>query len=277
MNECKKCEDLFEKALYDEMSNEETLFFNEHLASCKECASQYEELQNTLALVKMHKRPEPEETFMNNFWENLEPQLETRKPVKKKKALFPWLKDFTGQLNFIYRWKYQLAGGLALLVVGFMVGKYLNTGTPDQLSPSNLGKQVMAQPAVNVEAANYIERSKVLLLGLVNFDPATDDLETISLPHIQKISRELLDQTPGLKAGLKDPSQQQLKQLVSDLELILLQIANLEAKNDVPGIELIKDGVNSKGIFLKINIQEIQGNNRTHVQKNKTKSGSSNI
>ena len=158
-----------------------------------------------------------------------------------------------------------------------MVGKYLNTGTPDQLSPSNQGKQVMAQPAVNVEAANYIERSKVLLLGLVNFDPATDDLETISLPHIQKISRELLDQTPGLKAGLKDPSQQQLKQLVSDLELILLQIANLEAKNDVPGIELIKDGVNSKGIFLKINIQEIQGNNRTHVQKNKTKSGSSNI
>ena len=38
MNECKKCESLFEKALYDELGDQEKEFFNKHLSSCKNCA-----------------------------------------------------------------------------------------------------------------------------------------------------------------------------------------------------------------------------------------------
>ena len=56
---------------------------------------------------------------------------------------------------------------------------------------------------------------------------------------------------------MKGSSNQQLQRLISEVQVILLQIANLEIENDISGIELIKDGVDRRGIFLKINIQEI--------------------
>ena len=109
----------------------------------------------------------------------------------------------------------------------------------------------------------------------MNFDPAKDDAETINLPHIQIISKQLANQAPALKADLKSPSQQQLKELVSDLQLIMLQIANLEAKKDIDGIDLIKEGVNSQNIFLKINIQQLFESNK-HFNEKRVKTGKGN-
>ncbi len=86
MNKCKKCESLFEKALYNELNEHEKEFFHEHLTSCKKCASKFEELEATLELVKMNKKREPDETFMENFWETLEPNLEKEKYFKSSSA-----------------------------------------------------------------------------------------------------------------------------------------------------------------------------------------------
>ncbi len=262
MNECKKCESLFDKALYGELSFKEKEFFEEHLNLCVECSVKYSELSDTLNVVKMYERPEPDEKFMEDFWETLEPEIEVKLKTDDK-----WGDSFIANIRSALKWKYQLAAGLAILLLGILIGKYFFNG--NQISNKNIfdGNNKTEIPAysVKVQAAKYLERSKILLLGITNFDPATDDIETISLPHIQKISRDLLNQTPALKAELSKPSQKQLKKLVNDLQIILLQIANLEAKNDITGIELIKDGVNSSGIFLKINIQELQasGKNRS--------------
>ena len=273
MNECKKCKRLIEKALYNELNSEETVFFNSHLGSCSECAHEFEELKSTLTLFKTQTQTDLNENFMNNFWELLEPKLE------KKKPLFERLTRFTSSFRFTTTWKYQLTGAVALLITGIFIGKYLNGGNGQEIQnilPGN--KTTFVQPAANIEASNYIERSKVLLLGLMNFDPATDDTNAISLAHQREISRDLITQASQLKEGLKNPSQQELKKLVSDIELILLQIANLETKYDLSGIDLIKDGVKTKGIFLKINIQEMKESSKETIpQKNKSEKGNKKI
>ncbi len=174
-------------------------------------------------------------------------------------------------LSFNFKWKYQIAGGLALLILGFFLGKYLTGGNESANTNIQPGKAKteFSENAVNAEASKYLERSKVILLGITNFDPSKEDDEVVSLQYMKKISKQLAAQGVVLKDDLRDPSQQELKRLVTNLEIIMLQIANLETKHDANGIELIKDLVNNKGIFLKINIQQLLENSREqNEQKN---------
>ncbi len=257
MKECKKCESLFEKALYNELDEHERKFFSNHLTACNDCADNFEELKTTLSLVKDYERQEPNESFMENFWERLEPNLKNNESqIHIRRFRFPDV------LLFISRWKYQLAGGLALLILGFFMGKYISIGNKTVTPDYGKTKKGINEIALNKEVSNYLDRSKILLLGITNFDPVKDNDEIINLKLMQKISKQLAGQATVLKKDLNEPSQLQLKRLVSNLELIMLQIANLESKHNTEGIELIKDMVNSKGIFLKINIQELIENNR---------------
>ena len=259
MNECKKCESLFEKVLYDELGNREKEFFNRHLLSCKNCASKFEELKTTLNLVGMNKKRELDEAFMENFWETIEPKLRNEKSASRQQHLriLDWL-------SFNLKWKYQIAGGFALLILGFFLGKYLTSGNEDISRKADLGKAKteMNENAVNVETIKYLERSKIILLGITNFDPSKENAEIVNFPYMKKISKQLANQADVLKDNLREPSQQELKRLVVNLGLILLQIANLETRHSTSGIELIKDLVNSKGIFLKINIQQLMEDNK---------------
>jgi len=271
MNECEKYKRLFEKALNGELANQKEKLFNNHLSSCKDCLKEFKELFAVMHLINDQYRPEPDEDFMYNFWETLEPKLE------KKRGLFPYLfEGFESMVRFIYSRKYQIAAGMALLLLGIFIGKFLNEGrkTTTQFKNADKYNSGSKQTELKVEATNYIERSKVLLLGIMNYDPSNDDAETISLSHQKNISRELLTQATVLKTELKNPSQQQMKNLVSDIELVLLQIADLETGYGLSGIELIKKGVSSRGLLLKINIEEMREiKNGGNQWKNQSKNG----
>ena len=278
MIECKKCESLFEKALNDELGIPEKKEFDEHLVSCGNCSEKFEDLKAVLNLAKTYKRQEPDERFMENFWETLEPKIKYKgSQIRSKRLMFPKV------LNFVLNYKYQLAGGLALLILGFFIGRYLTTGNQNTTASNGTykTKTQVNETAVNAQVSKYLDRSKILLLGITNFDPAKEDTEVINLKDIKVISRHLANQAVSLKRDLNEPSQQQLKRLVSNLELIMLQIANLETKHDRAGIELIKDLVSSKGIFLKINIQELnestRGNNNPRSPARQTNKDNKNI
>jgi hypothetical protein len=99
----------------------------------------------------------------------------------------------------------------------------------------------------------------MLLLGLVNFDSDSEDAYALNLPYQKQISQNLVNEASFLKEELDAPAHQQLRDLIEDLEIILLQIANLESEHDLSGIELVKSGVDRRGILLKINLEEMQG------------------
>lgn len=105
-----------------------------------------------------------------------------------------------------------------------------------------------------IQAADFIDRSQVLLLGLVNYDPATQDAYAFDLAGKKAYSRDLVNQAPAVLQSLDKPGQRRLRELVSELEVILMQIANLESGQDLEGVELIKQGVDRRGLFLKIDV-----------------------
>lgn len=278
MDNCKKYQSMMEKALYDELPSSQNNEFLQHINNCNCCASEFYELRNIIDAVSGVDRPEPTESYLNNLWNTIQPKL-----VKEKtSSLYVLIIEKIKELFIIHRsLPYQLAGGIALIMLGIFIGRFYMTDEtakiipefrtdnnivispenniqPEQQTDAATGEIVVKQAAYRDEAQKFVDKSKILLLGLVNFDPGSDDIDVINLPKQKEISRELVSRVADLKNKLNKPSQQQLRDLITDLEVILLQIANLESEYNLEGIDLVKDGVNKKGIFLKININEMQ-------------------
>ena len=104
----------------------------------------------------------------------------------------------------------------------------------------------------------YIERSKRILLALVNFDPSIEDPYALDLPYQKQTSKDLVREANYLKNELAESDQERLENLIGSLEIILLQIANLESENDLDAIELVKDGIDRQGILMEINLSDLR-------------------
>lgn len=261
MNDCRTCKDRMIEALYGELDPADKERFDRHLSACPECASEYSLLGATLRLMDKRERPDPGPRFWDGYWDRLSRRRIWEEAGEDARP------SFAARLVRVFsrlpRWSYQTAGAAALLLVGILIGSRL-IAPPGPVSPAYRG----AVESGVVRAENFIDRSKVLLLGLVNYDPAIEDAYAFDLGRKKTMSRELAAQAPAIRSALNEQGQKRLRGLVSDLEVIMMQIANLGAGQDVEGVELIKQGVDSRGIFLKIDLDRMGRDARGRTLKN---------
>jgi hypothetical protein len=169
-------------------------------------------------------------------------------------------RDFSG---VIHAWSYRVAGAVAIFLIGVWVGYLYFKQEPalidNQTTRSKAASTApLNQTAVKSQVLDYIERSKILLLGFVNYEPLTNANVRLDLTYQQKISRELIGAAAVLKPQLTGAEHLRLLELISELEIILLQITNYEKDFDLPAIELITSGVENQALLLKINIEEMK-------------------
>jgi len=253
---CKKCRRWFVEAMADELNADENSAFQAHLDACLECAEAYAQLNATLRVMDQRQRTEPESHFWTGYWDRLAPKLEEAdRPVKSsRRSWIPALPSLPG-------WAFQAAAATALLLIGLFIGKIA-------FQPSEMKKHpgIADQGGVTPEFAalqnrtdQYLERSKVLLLGFVNLDTDTEEAGSLNFQKQREISQNLIHEASYLKQDLSDhQAEQRLIRLIGDLEVILLQIANLEEENDLSAIEMVRSGVDKKGVLFKINMEEMR-------------------
>jgi hypothetical protein len=263
MNDCRTSKDRMIEALYGELNPADKERFDHHLGACPECASEYSLLGATLRLMDKRERSDPGPEFWDGYWDRLSRRRTWEETGEEARpSLLTRLGRVFARLPL---WSYQAAGAAALLLVGILIGSRL-------IPPPGGGKTVTAAVSAPagavVQAENFIERSKVLLLGLVNYDPATEDAYAFDLDRKKTLSRALAAEAPALRGSLNERGQKRLRDLVSDLEVIMMQIANLGSGQDVEGVELIKQGVGDRGIFLKIDLDRMARDARGQTAKN---------
>ncbi len=264
MTECRKAKDRMIEALYGGLDPEEKGIFERHLRACPECAAEYSVLGATLEVMDRRERPDPGPAFWDGYFGRLEKRLDAETPAP---AAAPGRaasrRRLAGWFSFAPRWAAQAAAAVVLVAAGILIGR--SVIAPPSPVPSGGGAAVVAAPAGDprlVRAENYIERSKVLLLALSNFDPAAKDPYGLDLPRQKEISRGLVTEAAALKSDLRRPADRRLRELVSDLEVILLQIANLESENDLEAVELVQQGVAERGLMMKINLNDMEREDR---------------
>ncbi|MFC1502108.1 zf-HC2 domain-containing protein [bacterium] len=258
MKHCRKYRNLFGEALYNELSGPQQKAFKGHLNSCKECQAAFSELTSAAEIMNRRVRPEPDSTFWNGYWDRLTEKMAEDGP--KASTAGSWMQRIRLRWHIDPVWTFRIAGAVGLIVIGIFVGRITYQSSRENRS----GQLVMTEPvstefaALNQRTQNYLQRSKVLLLGLMNFDTETEDTYALDLPYQKQISQNLVREAGFLKERLSEPAQNQLRSLVADLEVILLQIANLEVENDLSTIEMVQSGVDRRAILLKINLEEMR-------------------
>ena len=247
----RQCRDLFVEALYGELAKDLGSEFDAHLKSCPECNAAFQELRGLASVLNRRKRIEPTQPEWTSFWNELEPKLRISAPPVNSR---PVSRRFVELLGLRPAWVLGVAAA-ALVALGIVIGQLMVT---PPLDTDNLGRGITEAERIllNERALNYLERSRVLLLGIVN-SGATEPT-TGTLMKEQLLSRELVTEAAALKSELTEADEQRMKQLVAELEILLLHIANLERQKDFPALEIVQSGVERTGILLKINLEQMR-------------------
>ena len=246
MTQCRKARQKMIEALSGELNEGGRELFEAHLRTCSRCRREMAESEAALEFMNRRVRPEPGQEFWDRYWDNL-----------RRRALVPEAKDRVPR-SFLPRWAVQAGAAVLLLAVGIFLGRFFPLAPKKTVPRGNQVARVRTEsdPGLVLRAENVVDRSKVILLALVNTDPGAGDLG-LNFPAQQLISRDLVREASLIKGGL-EKSDRRLEELIADLELILLQIANLETSNDIEAIELIREGIDRQEILMKINLFEIR-------------------
>lgn len=258
MKRCRTIKKYFPEALFNEISAGRKKQVEAHLRICEECASEFEKLSRTLEIMNRRERDLPDEDYWTSYWDSLTDRMRTKPDFQselfqEKKVKAP---------HFILpKWTWQVAASLALLFVGFTLGRLIYMGQPSGRRSGTImvGNQVKVPPNDGMihRANRYIDRTKVILLALVNYDPQGDSY-ALSFPEQKKVSLELIQEAALLKGGLENSGRKNLQELVGELEIILLQIANLDAEQNQEGVDILQNGVDNQGILMKINLFQMR-------------------
>jgi len=260
MGECRKMKGLFLESLYGELDMDRKEPLKRHLAACRKCSEEYEKMARTLRTMSGRTTPDPGRDFWDGYWDKLEQRM------RKEGVFEPRAADVRERprirSGFFLHWGYRAAGAIAILAVGILIGRLflsrpvtikrqVQSGAPSVLPAASSGD-------LTSRTSRYLERSKVILLALVNFDPGKQDVYGLNLPRQKEVSGELVKEASILKGELRTAKERQLEKLVGDLEMILMQIANLKSEADLPTVEIIRAGVEHKDILFKISLNEMR-------------------
>jgi len=278
-----KYEALITDALFGDLTDEDRKEFERLMAGDEEFQALFKQMRSTLDVMDRRERRDPGTSYWEGYWDRLEARMagESRDETQSiaaatERSSQTWWRRRVVEAGYT-SWTVRVAAAAAILVVGMYMGRTFFSPSPqvamfpvDSLpqgdttpgTPSpvfNDGGQVQLASADD-RAMRYVEKSRVLLLALVNTDPADDGYSSSMQGH-QKRSKALVSEASSLKEELDSPKQQRLRELVSELEKILLQIANLEAEEDPESVEFIKGRVNDHDVMLKINLEQLYGGN----------------
>ncbi len=222
-----------------------------HLQNCEQCAANISLLQSILVEAgKMEKQTAPD-----SLWLTIEKELDA-----EAATFWSALKE---RLSELYRATklgfpgpaYKASFGLALVLIGVLIGRFVMPSQHQDLPLSLLNSK---QPRLQLAARTntYFEKSKILFLGVVNADEA--DLHRTDFSPEKKWANALVEEAAFLKENLSDRKNARTKQLVGELELILLELANMETSANLDNVELIRSGIEQKGLLLKINLHDME-------------------
>ncbi len=257
MNECRICQETLAEALYGNMDALATTRFEEHLGQCDACRREYTELLAARELMAERKRPDPDPSLWEGYWDRLTARMHREKvPYYSAPRTQRLLKVRGWRLP---GWALQAAAALALVVLGVFIGRFVmappSTAVPEVVQITAQAQESGLELAARTQ--DYVRRSKLVLMAIVNFEPASEDPYTLDLPLQQRISQDLVQEAAWLKPNLAQTHQRRLRELIADLDSILLQIANLETPQVNAVVELVQTSVLSRGIFLKMHLAEV--------------------
>jgi hypothetical protein len=252
MKECKRYRDMFDDVLYNEAPESYRKAFFLHLKKCHPCSSEYEKISSLLNQMDKRRRPEMKEEFWGGYWARLESRMKDESVPKGEPGWWETLNEF---FSFKYRWAMAPVAAILLVVVGIGIGRYISIPSGRQILNSALAPIRQFSPAV----AEHFDNMKPLLIDYSNAESGIEET-TIEEPFMvdKGILKKLVLQNYLLKKAVANSNDPSIKQLLDDMELVLIELSNSEG-NEEELAESIKNIIKRNDMLFKMKIYKNKG------------------
>jgi Putative zinc-finger len=298
MSACNRYRDWMVESLYGELDGARQAEFGAHVGGCAACAKLAEEMRATLSMMSARRRPDPGAEYWDTYWERLERRLaredsgarDASRPERRQLfgswgfrvaaavlilAAGVWIgrsvlapgpsppagtsstgdladasqmpADTTVQNRTDSTPAVPVPGGTAPAIdapAGEQSARGTTAPAPAELAATN-----------NDAALRYIERSQVVLLALLNADPGDNYAAEVGSGRAR--AGELLVEGREVRKSLSRDDRR-LRELVDQLDLILREIAHLEADADLESVDVIRGRLAREGVLLRINLEQMR-------------------
>lgn len=232
MTKCKKLKELMPDALAHNnvLPEAEIKELREHIKGCPRCAEEYKKLAGLVTVINKRQRPQMSDAFWDNYSLRLEEKLDAAAEADEQKQVTKtagW-KQWAGDFDFKIRWVLYPAAAVAILLVGIAIGQYLSLQPGKDLANKAVSSLRQLSPAV----AEHFDNIRPLLLDYSNSSPgeSTTPAETV---WVEKSTvKKLLLENQLLKRVMAKDNNITVKELMDELELILLELANDSGDNE---------------------------------------------
>jgi hypothetical protein len=242
--------------LHNELDDRHRTEVEEHLRVCAECRA---ELEHVRATIEVLPRPtdNPADELPPEFWQSFMADVEETISQQERPAPAFWsrfVEQFTSLPLFQPRVAIAMAVVFVMILGGVVTREVLRSRPPTPLDETVLhAARIDTVPAidVNTRMSGYLRRSKNLLVGLANMNPAHAGDGDFSTER--RASRDLVQEARFLK---QLPLDDRSVRLLSDLEKIQIELANLEGTQNRSEVELIRHGIQRENLLFKVRVTE---------------------
>ncbi|MDD8025338.1 MAG: hypothetical protein PHI34_02410 [Acidobacteriota bacterium] len=207
--------------------------------------------EEAVVLFRKRVRPDPGSEYWDGYWDRLQARLASEPEAVPVRAAQPPARPGLR----LFRLAALPAAAAALLIAGFFMGRWGGR----KPVPVPAGSAVVQASDLDLRTNRYLDRSRRILLALVNYTPATKDPYGLDLPGQKIASGELVREASVLRSDLTKARERRLEKLVGDLQTILRQIANLEAGADLDAVRIVQAGVEGRDILFQISLAGMRG------------------
>jgi len=229
MKTCIRFQGMMAEALYEELRRSERNLLDEHLSVCSACAQEFNSLSSVMNRLDQRRHPEMSDQFWADFTPGIMDKIDATERTGTRSGIQSGSHWFWDKLNLWRDFKIAPrlllypAAALLLIVSGISIGRYLSGPTDGKLRNDN----VAAVADVGPEMTEHFENLRPMLTDYSNYTPSESfDQEGGKVTVNRKIVKQLMVQNYLLKKAVNRSGDASLKQLMDDLELILLELSN---------------------------------------------------
>jgi hypothetical protein len=143
-----------------------------------------------------------------------------------------------------------LAGALAAVVLmAFFAGRI--TKAPEKGPEVAANNPQAKERVLLVAVGNHLERSQMVLVELVNAEPGKNKLD---ITNEQEMARDLVTANRLYRQTAAKANEPAVNEVLSELERILVEIANGPSEIDAKQLEVLRKQIQSQGILLKVRV-----------------------
>jgi hypothetical protein len=219
-----------------------SLAIEQHLDDCTECRSMYTSLQRVLNIVDSMPVPERPADYGAQVWQRISDRLPARRRSLLSFLPAPWRLATVGA---------AMAG---LLVTAFVAGRFSNPSRPVN-RPETVAKGARtddqgSERVLRAAVGDYLERSQMVLVELVNADPK----RKMDITDEKERADDLVTETRLYRQTATRTGDTRIAALLDELERVLVDIRNSPSEVTPQELDGFRKRLEADGILFKIRV-----------------------